>query len=570
MFLKLYKSLEKNVFNSLPKKIFGNLFFLTVIPAAALIYLSLGHSQKIFIWFAVVFMYLIMLFTFFFLRHLVVYPIRQVNNSLEDLISGEKDLSVTTASVSFDEMGQLADNFSVFLENLKVTIEDMRSIVLQMSTEVAKINQQVDKSSDSAESQSLMADEIFDASSESKTALSEISVNTTSITDSTSANFDSVKVTYTGMKEISNEIHRVSEHVASFQEIVGLLTKNSEDIRNIVALINDVSDQTNLLALNAAIEAARAGEHGRGFAVVADEVRKLAEKVKVATEDINSNINTMSGLVVNTDQGAREIEIYTGKIQTVVTDATGKFENMMSALEENSSDLLQISSALEELTVTNEEIYSKVDTIHELSSDVKVKMGSSKDSADSLRATSEELLDQVSQFKTGRSVLEKLLFTGEKFVEETVKDMEILSKNTDLFDRNYLPVLGTNPEKFEVAYRGEFSRVFQSKIDTLKNATGAVYSLMLDINGYLPCHHAQFSKEPTGDPETDLLNSRHMRVYNSSSTEKRRASNTKPFLLQSYTRDTGEVLIDVSIPLYVNGKHWGALIIGLSPETLLQ
>ncbi len=110
----------------------------------------------------------------------------------------------------------------------------------------------------------------------------------------------------------------------------------------------------------------------------------------------------------------------------------------------------------------------------------------------------------------------------------------------------------------------------RKKVDKLKQDIGAIYAIPVDINGYLPCHHTELSNPPTGNFEVDNLKSRNMRIYDNSAAEQRRASNTKPFLLQAFVRDTGEVLNDLSLPIYVNGKHWGALIIGLKPENLLR
>ncbi len=165
--------------------------------------------------------------------------------------------------------------------------------------------------------------------------------------------------------------------------------------------------------------------------MVADEVRKLAEKVKTATDEINSNISTMTTLVTHTDEGgAQEIEKYAGNIQGVVDDATGKFKNMMKALDDNNSNLLQISSALEELSVTNSEIHEKVDAIHELSGNVQDKMADSTESSVSLRNTSEGLLEQVAQFKTGESNLETILHKAFVFVDEISIDMVQIAKKT--------------------------------------------------------------------------------------------------------------------------------------------
>lgn len=501
-----------------------------------------------------------------FLRQLIIVPVKSINNSLEDLISGEKDLTQNTSCSSIDEIYDLADNFNTFLGNLRDIIEDLRSVGLSIATEIAVISKQINESNQAAQEQGSMSDEIFNASQESTTALNDVSMNTTDITSSTAANLESVQSSYSSMQDISNEIKLVTDHIQSFQNTVGELSQNSTNIRDIVSLINDVSEQTNLLALNAAIEAARAGEHGRGFAVVADEVRKLAEKVHDATNDININISNMITLVSKTDDGAKEIETYTGNIQNVINDATSKFESMMAALDQNSSNLIQISSALEELSVTNSSVHEKVSTINELSNDVVQKMTDSANSSIELRDTSEVLIDQISQFKTGQSKLEELINTATAFISAHHEDFESIS---NLFDKNYQSIPNTNPEKFDVSYRKQFQSKFQSAIDQLKKETGAAYSLFVDTNGYLPTHHTGFSQEPTGNFETDLAKSRHMRIYNNSVAEQRRAKNTKPFLLQAYLRDTGEILNDLSLPVYVNGKHWGALIIGTKPDQLV-
>jgi len=568
MFLSFYKMLEKRFFNTITKKLIGNILFLTAVPTISLIYLCRQTENKTLLIVTLALLFACGLFTFFFLRHLILKPVNDINKGLVDLISGEKNLTANAYCSSIDEIRDLAENFNKFLANLRVIIEDIRSVGLLMSTEVAKISKQVKESANASVSQSDMADEIFNSSSESTTALSDISMNTNEITNSTTENLEAVQVTFNGMKNVSSEIDMVAEHIESFQDTVSSLSRNSGEIKDIVSLINDVSDQTNLLALNAAIEAARAGEHGRGFAVVADEVRKLAEKVKVATDDINSKINNMVGLVNKTDSGAKEIRQYTGNIQNVVNDATVKFEKMMAALDQNNSNLLQISSALEELTVTNSNVHDKVNTISGLSTDVQEKMRASSEFSVSLRDTSEDLLDQIVQFKTGKSKLEFIINKAGDYVKILENDMSEINSQADVFDRNYRAVSNTEPKKYDTGYRKLFVSKLQKKLDTLRNETGAIYALAVDINGYLPVHHTEFSNEPTGNPDVDIAKSRHMRIYNSNEAEVRRASNTKPFLLQAYIRDTGEILNDLSFPLYVNGKHWGALIIGVTPDQL--
>jgi len=92
----------------------------------------------------------------------------------------------------------------------------------------------------------------------------------------------------------------------------------------------------------------------------------------------------------------------------------------------------------------------------------------------------------------------------------------------------------------------------------------------LDVNGYLAVHHSGVSDPMTGDPKVDLLKSRNMRLYFNVETEKRRSRNLEAFLFQTYMRDTGEILNDLSMPIHVGGKHWGALVMGFNPERFMQ
>ncbi|MCG5530500.1 hypothetical protein LRD18_06390 [Halorhodospira halochloris] len=111
----------------------------------------------------------------------------------------------------------------------------------------------------------------------------------------------------------------------------------------------------------------------------------------------------------------------------------------------------------------------------------------------------------------------------------------------------------------------------QDAIDeTIKDFPGAGYSTLVDRNGYLPVHHRWLSHEPTGDRETDIACSRHMRLFNSPGVEINRAQNKQPFLIQMNLRDTGEVLGDLALPVYVAGTHWGNLILGFQVEKLVE
>ncbi|MCA1926824.1 MAG: methyl-accepting chemotaxis protein [Calditerrivibrio sp.] len=565
--MNIYKWLEGNIFNTLTKKIVGNILFVTVIPLSGLLYTLFKSENGTIIVLFILLTLFSSIFTIFFLINLIVKPIKNIISGMDNINIGSKDLTRLIKSDSIDEISSLVASFNRFQKSLATMIDEIRKLGLNIAAETAKTSKYVSDSTKDASKQGELANIIFASSSESTSAMSDISSSTTEITKSTTENLESVKFSYENMANITREIGIVKSEIERFKNTVSELNNNSKNIKQIASLINDISDQTNLLALNAAIEAARAGEHGRGFAVVADEVRKLAERVKNATSDINKNINNMTSLVIKTDKGAEDINQYTSNIQEVVTDATNQFELMVNDLEMNSSNLLRIASAIEEISVTNSQINENMNNINQLSNKVSSNMIITAKASENLRQFTENLLDNVASFKTGNSKVETLIENAAAFRDEIQMKMEEIAQHVDIFDRNYKPIPNTKPQKYETKYHKNLE-ILQTIFDNFKAKTGAVYSLALDINGYLPVHHSAFSKPMTGNYEVDLLNSRHMRIYNTNEVEIRRAKHTKPFLIQTYVRDTGEVLYDLSLPIFINSKHWGAVVIGVKPETL--
>ena len=180
------------------------------------------------------------------------------------------------------------------------------------------------------------------------------------------------------------------------------------------------------------------------------------------------------------------------------------------------------------------------------------------------------MLGDASRFKIGRGEVENLVQKAAEYRDLLQARMvDISGRGINLFDQNYRPVPKTNPQKFTVAYNNVFDREMQPLFDKgLEIFPDAIYALVVDTNGYLSTHHSKNQRPMTGNYETDLLNSREKRIYASGPMEVRRSKNTTPFLLQTYSRDTGEILNDLSHPIYINGKHWGSFIMGIRPEAL--
>ena len=137
-----------------------------------------------------------------------------------------------------------------------------------------------------------------------------------------------------------------------------------------------------------------------------------------------------------------------------------------------------------------------------------------------------------------------------------------------MFDKSYKEIPGSNPKRYKTAYDDLIEKELQPLYDkALADIQGALYVLCVDENGYAPSHNSKFSKTPTGNYDFDLLNCRDKRVFNDK-VGIALARNTKPFLLQTYMRDTGETVNDFSMPIFVDGRHWGAIRIGALASVL--
>jgi methyl-accepting chemotaxis protein len=505
------------------------------------------------------------------LRRGVIAPLDAMMTVFRDIGAGEADVSRDLSCTADGEMGELVRNYNMFLGRLRETLGELRKMSISIAREAAIVLKWVGETSGSATRQGELTDTVFTASDESTKAINEVTSHTQAISHSTSTHLDSARSSLEEMRDIVAKMEDVGAKLGNFTATVDTLTRSSESIRAVVQLIEDISDQTNLLALNAAIEAARAGEAGRGFAVVADEVRKLAEKAKAATEDISADIGSMIGLVNNTQEETRHITQDIGRTRDVVGRSSGKFAHMVSDFERTSSQLLEIAAAMEQLSATNHQVHDNVDQIHELSVAVARQMDVSRRSTEGLFQATEKVQQLVAQFRIGSGAFEENLTVAREFRATMQASLEAMcERGIDVFDRNYVPVANTNPQKFETGYVRAFQAELQQHFDqTASRLKGGAYAIIVDINGYAAIHNAKFSKPLTGDYQTDLVGNRTKRKFFNTPTEIRAAQNGLPVLLQTYMRDTGELVCDLAMPIHVAGRHWGNARVGFESTAIL-
>ena len=493
----------------------------------------------------------------------------KIDRDLAAIAEGQADLSHRIGTEGSDNAGRISANLNRFFSRVRGLIAHAREESVSIAADAARMKHLVDQTDAAVQRQEQLAANVFEASNQVNEAVGAVATNADAIQASTQSNLDLAQRSLDQMQTVASTMRSTTEHIAHFSSTVGELHTSSMKINEIVSLINDISDQTNLLALNAAIEAARAGEAGRGFAVVADEVRKLAEKVKTATQVIGQNTQSMINLVADTS----------AKTQTIVgevTQANGYIETsaadlgcMVSEFKQTTSQLSSISSAIYNLRESNQAIHGEVEEIRDHAQEISRRMTQCLDASTTLRTSTEDLQCTLADFRTGESMFDNLHDHCARFRDEVAAVLQRLAeRGVNVFDQAYKPIPGSNPPRFTTTYDGqcdgELTRLYDQQ---LQQQAGLTYALAVDNRGYAPAHNSQFSQPASGDPARDLAKCRHKRIFDDPVGSKL-AKNEKPSLLQTYIRDTGEILADLSMPIVINGRHWGAVRIGFKTDLL--
>jgi methyl-accepting chemotaxis protein len=373
------------------------------------------------------------------------------------------------------------------------------------------------------------------------------------------------------------EIERIASSVEQSAQVVAALGERSAEISGIVKVIHDIADQTNLLALNAAIEAARAGEQGRGFAVVADEVRKLAERTTAATSQISSVIAAIQSETTHAITTIKAGSLQAGNGAQLAKQAAEALGQIKEGAQATLDKVSAIASNMHQQS-------NKTQTIAELVSSIMGLADRNTECSKNTLAEANQLdylamnLEEVGTiFKLGVAgeqalkvhermpgVVQGMAKALSKAFSDAVDRGQI--KLDDLFDPNYVPIANTKPQKFHTKFDGFCDKLLPGIQEPVLDGNKEVaYSIACDRRGYVPTHNNRFCQPLTGDEKKDFVGNRTKRVFGDP-VGKRCGDHELPFLLQTYRRDTGEIMHDISAPVYVKGRHWGGVRIGYRTE----
>lgn len=360
---------------------------------------SEGQSSSVTILLITVVAILISIGLFAVFLKMIIASIGTLRDQLDNIAQGEGDLTQRIPVEMDDDLGKLAKSFNLVLENLQSMIGSIQQLTRELGTGASDLARAAKDNNDGVTRQTDSISMVATAINEMQSAIEEVAGNASRAAEITREAEEKGKNGARIIRSSSEQVHRLAAQISKAVEVIRKLSDDSDNITSVLDVIRGIAEQTNLLALNAAIEAARAGEQGRGFAVVADEVRTLAQRTGQSTEDIQTMITTLqtgvADIVSVMETGSKEAS----ETEKLATDAESELKAILEAMANIADVNTSVASATEEQTQVVDEINRSITEINDLATESANRSRDIDGISESLEGYARELESQTGRFR---------------------------------------------------------------------------------------------------------------------------------------------------------------------------
>lgn len=447
--------------------------------------------------------------------------------------------------------------------------DEMDELISSAAHRLGGIGRSAASIAGSAEDLGALTDQATQVFGAMRSSLTAMIAGNRSIAERARQGVHKAELTHGAVRTALDRADGLAASVVRVENAIGEVSATLRQVSEASQTINKIAFQTRIVAFNASVEAVRAGDAGRGFGVVAQAVKDLAQMVADSSREIATVVDHLGERVreleAEIDHGRADGEA--GDARSLVRAAIDSFESNFGEVEalmqqtaaQSADNLALCDRSVETLNTFGSEFASSLQMI-----------GTIREEAGSLLETSE---DAIARFAGSGVETEDSPFirTATRAAAEISRRFEqALAEGridlAELFDERYQPVRGSNPPQFMTAFVPLTDALLPPVLESVLRLSPLVaFCVAVDRNGYLPTHNRQFSQPQGADPVRNATFSRNRRLFKDR-TGLRAAGNLEPFLLQTYRRDLGggetTLMKDVSAPIWVQGRHWGALRIG--------